>query len=69
MKSKKDFIKRIVDKGGNFVAHRVMLRPNIDISRGQRADNERESILRRRESVRKDKEIYGSFDEKGNYTR
>lgn len=47
--------KKIADKGGNFIAHRIMLRPNLDIARGKAADKKREALLRRRESIKNDK--------------
>lgn len=46
---------KTADKGGNFIAHRLMLKPNLDIARGERADKQRHQIIRRRESRQNDK--------------
>lgn len=47
--------KKIADKGGDFMATRIMLQPSIDHDRGVRADEQRHEVLRRRESRANDK--------------
>ena len=56
-KALKGKISKAVDKAGNFIEKRVMLQPALDHRRGERADRDREAILRRRESIKNDKEM------------
>jgi len=49
--------KKIVDAGGNYIANRVMIQPEMDRMRGERADEKRQAIVQRRESIKGRKEM------------
>lgn len=45
----------VIDKGGSFIAKKVMLQPSIDAEKGRMADRARSKVLRNRESRNNDK--------------
>lgn len=45
----------VVDRGGSFIAKKVMLQPSLDVARGKMADKQRMNIIRKRESRQNDK--------------
>lgn len=49
LKAAKKIFNKVADKGGDFIVKRVMLRPNIDIWRGEDAELKRHKLLARRE--------------------
>lgn len=56
-KALKSKINRAVDAGGNFIAQKIMLQPALDYRRGERADRDREEILRRRDTREYEKSL------------
>lgn len=53
--ARQTFVDRVTDKGGDFIAHRVMVKPGIDKARGHESDERREQLIRNRESRLNDK--------------
>jgi hypothetical protein len=54
-KAIKKKVGKVIDKGGDFIANRIMLQPSIDRAKGARADRMRSKIIQRRESRANDK--------------
>lgn len=51
-KALKKKVGSVVDKGGNFIANKVMLQPSLDRMKGGMADSRRQKVLANR-SARK----------------
>jgi len=43
--------KKVVDSGANYIEKRVMLKPSLDVAKGEQADLKREMIKARRERI------------------
>lgn len=67
-KERKEAIKNVIskvksgvskanDKISTFITDKVMLKPSIDKWKGEDADKKREAIIRRRESIKNQKEM------------
>lgn len=41
---------KIADKGGNFIAKKVMLQPSLDYMKGEQAEMKRQKIMSNREA-------------------